>query len=214
MSSSLDPCAILPYELNLGIFANLDMIQLAKCSQVSKTWQIVASDDQLWKGLFPIVSQNADVKKHVYEMIASTDEALLSKVAEYPRQIDIDKVNSWECIFLHHPNFAFKSSICIFHQGSKEEAAKLHQQKTEVKKMVIFTKKFSPESIFQQTRSISFEKKDTKLNINLDISINVSGSSLAPLYNKICNILEAGLHQLQIQENHPCKRRKISNLVD
>lgn len=45
----LDPLSVLPREVSLKIFTNLDPISLGRAAQVSKSWKSMADDDLLWR---------------------------------------------------------------------------------------------------------------------------------------------------------------------
>lgn len=70
---AIDLIALLPREVSTGVFSYFDPQTLAKCDGISKVWQNVARDDNLWKSLhkqYEIRDRNKDTRSWKEKVIA------------------------------------------------------------------------------------------------------------------------------------------------
>src|SRR6476620_385041 len=78
---------LLPQEMILGIFSDLNAEDLAKCQRLNKTCQVLAADKALWDALFPKIAFG---KKQWAKYFGDIGE-------EPPLPKDIDKILKSPC---------------------------------------------------------------------------------------------------------------------
>lgn len=105
MSTNLSLFKNVTLDNNHEILSQLGQEDLRKCCQVSKEWEVIASNDKLWIRLFPGIDNfvKVDVKKYIasHTILGSMDD-----IIDRFKKI-VDKVSvkgSFTCSFLLNPD--------------------------------------------------------------------------------------------------------------
>ncbi len=102
----LFPSVALPAEQCLQIFSRLDGIALVHCRRVNTLWYQYASDDSLWKGLFPeVVIPTCYYRAIDYiDRCAVTSKGELEKgIKDFSRWVTENNLGKYKCLFPNNP---------------------------------------------------------------------------------------------------------------
>jgi hypothetical protein len=128
----IDVLEQLPIELGLNILFYLKPSELGKCCRVSKTWQIVASDNTLWKKIWEKTFKTFDNSGFVHKsesfktcldalgiylerskkILHSKDE-ILQSVEEFAKKISLNQSGLFICQFPLNPEYFGITAITI-----------------------------------------------------------------------------------------------------
>ncbi|GEM_PF-3948574 len=100
------PFPNLSADTNLEIFFEMSPMELATCSQVSKSWEKWSKKDELW-GQFPGIADYAtvDIKKYIDSRAVTSLSAIYKKFAEFVSCVSAE--GAFECVFLCNSNYKF-----------------------------------------------------------------------------------------------------------
>ena len=110
----LDSLIYLPVECWFKIFSYLNMQELGRCSQVSKSWHKIATDNCLWKKYFSALSIPCDVnfkismdaylqKYFESRSIIRSKKELESRIQKFASRVTLKKMGTFLCLFPFNP---------------------------------------------------------------------------------------------------------------
>ena len=142
MSINLDNITTLPEELNYKIFSLLDPISLGNCCQVSKKYNELASNDNVWKDMFPNVSfpSGISAKKYMDSQAVTSFDGIFQRIKKFSTQFFPDKVFKFNVLFPFNLDYYVSVRFGYGEVSDRQEA--------NVKESCIFVKKLINEQTF------------------------------------------------------------------
>jgi hypothetical protein len=128
MSIELAPISQMPAEIMHQIFSGLDERSLGRCTGVSRDWNRVASDDRLWKQLFPgIGAPDKGVKAYIDSHSVKSFDEIVDRLQGLANKLSSREGVQFRCVFPFNPKcrvtaknysliyaYPVKQEICIF----------------------------------------------------------------------------------------------------
>lgn len=109
---SLDPMSVLPRQIGLTVLSYLNIQNLGTCCKVSKSWNLLASDNALWgivsKGIFSETIQADNIKNFLKtyhdQCLVSSDE-LIDRAEAFVNKLSVDQNSRFRCILGNGTNY-------------------------------------------------------------------------------------------------------------
>lgn len=97
----------LPVEVAQKIFSYLDPCELGKCCAVNNYWRTIATDERLWKNLFPGLNTppNKSIREHICESAITSKSALVKNIIPFIQRIKLNQIAEFNCYFPFNPNY-------------------------------------------------------------------------------------------------------------
>ena len=149
-NNRFDVIQSLPEEIAFEIFSYLDPIELGRCCAVSCHWNAIASDERLWKQLFPglAVPQDKSVKEYVDLCSIKSMDELVVRIQKFVQRVQLNKKGEFRCLFPFNPKC---SALAVIGYGKMDSHAD-----PDLKELCIYVKK-SPQ-VKDEPKSLSFDQ--------------------------------------------------------
>lgn len=97
----------------LKILSYLDLPTLGKCCLVNKQWEILASNDALWRPIFPNIATPPQVarKRYITARAVTSEPAILKRLQSFADRIRPNQISSFECLFPFNPLSSIRVDI-------------------------------------------------------------------------------------------------------
>lgn len=105
------PLSKLPTDQNHLVFFELDAHNLAKCCQVSKTWQQFASNDLLWSQCIPGISKvvQCDIRNYINSHAITPSANFENRFEEFLQEVKVE--GRMKVIFPFKPEWSFLAEL-------------------------------------------------------------------------------------------------------
>jgi hypothetical protein len=114
MSTGLFPTVRMPADCFFEILSHLDAQDIGRCCKVNKQWSKLASDDRLWKRLFPEIpfsSSGVSAKEYINRYAVISKNAVVKRIQKFFDTIPLDKKGTFECFFPLNPKCTIKVAL-------------------------------------------------------------------------------------------------------
>lgn len=224
----LDPLVYLPGECWFKIFSYLNIQELARCSQVSKSWHKIAVDNSLWKKYFPAITIPFDVgfKKNIDSYVQKYFKSrsvikskidLEKQIQKFANRVTLKKMGTFLCLFPFNPGCEVVIRLAYGRIGEEVDVDSPWEQK--IKESCIFMRtlpnlKGCMERLALDCSSIDpvecyvFNRKLETiswkvLTCEVSLALPFAGEENPILLNKIENILKNRVQKLKaLDEMH------------
>ncbi|MBS4169233.1 F-box protein [Parachlamydia sp. AcF125] len=179
MMLRLDPFAYLPEEVSLRILSFLKLPEIGMCSQVCKEWDRLASDNSLWKKVYPAMNVEAetDLKKYLIKRVVQSQDEILRQAEKFVKESLPGQKGQFVCVFPFNPEF----SVVIDLDLSYPHPAK---KKGGRKDFCLFAKvlpKESPSTVNQFSTTVQKRRKLRKITANYPLDLENTCIRLAEM---------------------------------
>jgi hypothetical protein len=199
MAVGLFPNTDLPPECNLTILSHLGAQDLGRCCQVSKEWRKLASDDNLWKQLFPGLTLPEGVsRKELFNdsHFVNSRAKIKQHIAEFVDNLPLNEAATIKCYFLKNPGCTITVKVGKVNGNAKTEPSRIEKIifKGTLKGTQLCTSRYSKQLSYSPSPAIPFIRPT-------HISSPIYCRTVLPLeakstQNEICKILVFRVREL------------------
>ncbi len=105
-NNNFDIIQYVPEEVATEIFSYLDPMELGRCCAVSTYWNRVASDERLWKNLFPELNVSQNKREYICLHAVKSKEELIERIKDFMQRVNLDRIGEFRCLFPFNPNYS------------------------------------------------------------------------------------------------------------